>query len=130
MFENQIKERITSIIFSKFDSYKEWENEGRPNLMGIPLEYGIIKKPVFTKGGVPDIRKDVTKEELERIRKELDNYLWGGGRYVGNEIFNFIMKLFLAKYMMKRRLETIKPISSKFSMKIVRLKRQKRRQNE
>jgi type I restriction enzyme M protein len=97
MFENQIKERITSIIFSKFDSYKEWENEGRPNLMGIPLEYGIIKKPVFTKGGVPDIRKDVTKEKLERIRKELDNYLWGGGRYVGNEIFNFIMKLFLAK---------------------------------
>jgi type I restriction enzyme M protein len=95
--EQQIKERIVSISFSIYDSYKEWEKEGKPNLMGIPPEYGLIKKPVFTKAGIPDLRKDVTKDELERIRKELHNFLWGGGRYTGNEIFNFIMKLFLAK---------------------------------
>lgn len=97
LFEQQIRERIVSISFSIFDSYKEWEKEGKPNLMDIPLEYGLIKKPVFTKAGIPDLRKDVTKDELERIRKELHNFLWGGGRYTGNEIFNFIMKLFLAK---------------------------------
>lgn len=96
-FEQQIRERIVSISFSIFDSYKEWEREGKPNLMGIPPEYGLIKKPVFTKAGIPDLRKDVTKDELERIRKDLHNFLWGGGRYTGNEIFNFIMKLFLAK---------------------------------
>ena len=97
LFEQQIRERIVSISFSIFDSYKEWEKEGKPNLMDIPLEYGLIKKPVFTKAGIPDLRKDITKDELERIRKELHNFLWGGGRYTGNEIFNFIMKLFLAK---------------------------------
>jgi type I restriction enzyme M protein len=97
LFEQQIRERVVSISFSMFDSYKEWEKEGKQDLMGIPPEYGLIKKPVFTKAGIPDLRKDVTKDELERKRKELHNFLWGGGRYTGNEIFNFIMKLFLAK---------------------------------
>ena len=96
-FENEIRERIVSVSFGIFDSYKEWEKDGKPNLMSIPLEYGIIQKPVFTKSGVPDLRKDVTKAELERARKEVHDVLWGGGRYSGNEIFNFVMKLFLAK---------------------------------
>jgi type I restriction enzyme M protein len=95
--DSEIKERIVSISHSVFDSYTKWEKEGKPNLMGIPKEYGLIKKPVFTKGGVPNLRKDVTRDELERIRKDLHNVLWGGGRYQGNEIFNFVMKLFLAK---------------------------------
>ncbi|MDH5782478.1 MAG: N-6 DNA methylase [Candidatus Bathyarchaeota archaeon] len=95
--DQQIKERVISISYSIYDSYRRWENEGKPNLMGIPKEYALIKKPIFTKGGVPDLRKDVEKEELERIRKDLHNVLWGGGRYHGNEIFNFVMKLFLAR---------------------------------
>ncbi len=95
--DEQIKERVISVSFSIFDSYKKWETEGKPNLMGIPKEYALIKKPIFTKGGLPDLRKDIEKEELERIRKDLHNVLWGGGRYHGNEIFNFVMKLFLAK---------------------------------
>lgn len=95
--DQQIKERVISISYSIYDSYRRWETEGKPNLMGIPKEYALIKKPIFTKGGVPDLRKDVEKAELERIRKDLHNVLWGGGRYHGNEIFNFVMKLFLAK---------------------------------
>ncbi len=93
----EVQERIVSISFSRYDTYKDWEKEGKPNLMGIPKEYGIIKKPVFTKDGIPDLRKDVTKSELESIRRDLHNVLWGGGRYQGNEIFTFIMKLMLAK---------------------------------
>jgi type I restriction enzyme M protein len=96
-FETDIRERIVSVSFGIFDSYKEWEKDGKPNLMSIPLEYGIIKKPVFNKHGVPDLRKDVTKGELESARSSVHDVLWGGGRYSGNEIFNFIMKLFLAK---------------------------------
>lgn len=97
VLDEDIRERIVSISLGIFNSYKDWENQGKPNLLGIPPEYGIIKKPVFTKGGTPDLRKDVTKGELERVRSDLHQVLWGGGRYVGNEIFNFIMKLFLAK---------------------------------
>ncbi|MDG6986042.1 MAG: N-6 DNA methylase [Nitrososphaerota archaeon] len=95
--ENDITERLVSVSYSTFDSYKDWEKDGKPNLMGIPPEYGIVSKPVFTKGGVPDLRKDITKGELERAREDVHDLLWGGGRYVGNEIFNFVMKLFLAK---------------------------------
>ncbi len=97
VFEQDLKERLISISFSRYDSYSGWESEGRPNLMGIPQEYAIVKKPIFTKTRIPDLREDVSKDELERIRKDLYNVLWGGGRYHGNEIFNFIMKLFLAK---------------------------------
>ena len=95
--KQDIQERVVSVSFSRYDTYKDWEKDGKPNLMGIPKEYGIIKKPIFTKKGVPDLRTDVTKTELESIRRELHDILWGGGRLQGNEIFKFIMKLFLAK---------------------------------
>ena len=95
--KDELKERIVSISFGRYDSYKDWENDGKPNFMGIPKEYGLIEKPIFTKNGVPDLRTDVTRTELESIRRELHDVLWGGGRYQGNEIFQFIMKLFLAK---------------------------------
>lgn len=95
--EQEIKERVISVSFGVYDSYNNWEKEGKPNLYEIPKEYGLVKKPIFTKGGIPDLRYDVKREELETIRKDLHNVLWGGGRYHGNEIFNFIMKMFLAK---------------------------------
>jgi len=95
--KQDIQERVISISFGRYDSYRDWEKEGKPNLMNIPKEYGLIKKPVFIKNGIPDLRTDVTKDELESIRSELHDVLWGGGRYQGNEIFLFIMKLFLAK---------------------------------
>lgn len=97
VLKNDLKERLTSISYSRYDSYSGWESQGKPNLMDIPQEYAIIKKPIFTKDGRPDLRDDVSKDELERIRKDLHNVLWGGGRYQGNEIFNVVMKLFLAK---------------------------------
>ena len=102
----QIKERVVSISYSIYDSYRKWEKEGKPNYMGIPKEYALIKKPIFTKGGVPDLSKDVDKAELEQKRKDLHNVLWGGGRYHGNEIFNFVMKLFLAKIYDEKETET------------------------
>lgn len=95
--EQELKERIVSVSFGVYDSYDKWEKEGKPNLYEIPEEYGLVKKPVFTKGGIPDLREDVSKDELETIRKDIHNVLWGGGRFHGNEIFNFIMKSFLAK---------------------------------
>jgi len=95
--KTELRERVVSISFSNYDSYKDWEQEGKPNLTVIPKKYGLISKPVFKKGGIPDLRTDIKLDELESIRRELHNVLWGGGRYQGNEIFLFIMKLFLAK---------------------------------
>jgi len=94
---NEIRERLVSISLGTYESYNDWEKDGKPNLMDIPKEYGLIKKPIFIRKGTPDLRTDVTKAELESIRRDLHNVLWGGGRYQGNEIFQFIMKLFLAK---------------------------------
>ena len=84
----------------KWEIHNKWAE-----LMGIPKEYALIKKPIFVKDKVPDLRTDVGKEELERIRKDLHDLLWGGGRYQGNEIFNFVMKLFLAKIYSEKETE-------------------------
>ena len=107
--KNEVKERILSVSFSKHESYNDWEDSGTPNLLSIPRNYGKVEKPVFTKGGLTDLRKDVEKNELDRIRRELHNVLWGGGRYQGNEIFLFVMKMLLSKIYDEKETEDSKP---------------------
>lgn len=51
----------------------------------------------YVKGDDSDLRKNVERDELDRIRRELHNVLWGGGRYQGNEIFLLIVNIILSK---------------------------------
>lgn len=69
----------------------------------------IPAKGVLIKGGHDDLRKDVRKSELDRIRTELHNVLWGGGRFQGNEIFHFVVKMILAKVQDERETEELRP---------------------
>jgi len=91
-----LKEKIVTIDYTKFKSFDAWEEAGRPNLMSIPANYGIVRKPTFIKGGPVDLRTDVKKDELQRIRRDLHNILWGGGKYQ-NELFFNLIGLLLAK---------------------------------
>lgn len=91
-----LKEKIVTIDYTKFKSFDAWEEGGRPNLMSIPANYGIVRKPTFIKGGPVDLRTDVKKDELQRIRHDLHNILWGGGKYQ-NELFFNLIGLLLAK---------------------------------
>jgi len=106
--EGELKEKIKTIDYKKFKDYDNWEEAGKPDLMLIPKEYGIVRKPVFTKKGTTDLRTDVKKDELERIGKDLHNILWGGGKYQ-NELFFNLVGLFLVKIYDEKETEDSKP---------------------
>jgi type I restriction enzyme M protein len=94
--EDEVKENIFTIDFEKFKTYEEWESAGKPYLTAIPRDYGVVRKPVFIKNSESDIRVDVTKDELDRIRLNIHNILWAGGKYHIELFFN-LMGILLAK---------------------------------
>ena len=96
--DGKIHEKYETIDYTKYRSFEEWEEAGRPNLRYIPKNYGIKDKPpAFVKGKEgQDLRVDVKKEELDRIARELHNILWGGGKYQ-NELFFNLIGIFLTK---------------------------------
>lgn len=106
--EEELKEKMITIDYTKYKTWEDWEDAGRPNLMLIPKGYGIVRKPVFVKRGPKDLRVDVKKEELERIRWNLHNILWAGGKYQ-NELFFNLVGLFLAKIYDEQETEDRKP---------------------
>jgi type I restriction enzyme M protein len=106
--EEELREKIITIDYTKFKSYEDWEEAGKENLMTIPLEYGIVRKPVFVKKGAPDLRTNVKKDELERIRLALHQILWGGGKYQ-NELFFNLVGLFLVKIYDEKETEDEEP---------------------
>lgn len=103
-----LRDKIITIDYTKYKSYERWEEAGKPNLMMIPKEYGIIRKPVFVKKGMPDLRTTVKKDELERIRHDLHQILWGGGKYQNDLFFNLVA-LFLVKIYDEKETEDGKP---------------------
>jgi type I restriction enzyme M protein len=106
--DGELKEKIITIDYTKYKTWDDWEDDGRPNLMLIPKEYGIVRKPVFVKKRFPDLRTDVKRDELERIRWNLHNILWAGGKYQ-NELFFNLVGLFLAKIYDEKETEDGKP---------------------
>lgn len=105
---SDLKEKIVTIDYTKFKSFDAWEEAGRPNLMNVPANYGIVRKPTFIKSGLVDLRTDVKKDELQRIRRDLHNILWGGGKYQ-NELFFNLIGLLLAKIYDEKETEENEP---------------------
>ena len=64
--------------------------------------------PTYIKGGSYDLRMDVGKDELQRIRRDLHNILWGGGS-TQNELFFNLVGLFLVKIYDEKETEDGKP---------------------
>jgi len=98
----ELIEKIQVIDYTKFKSWEQWEESGRPNLRILPSNYGVVDKPPrFIKGSSnPEnqLRDNVKKEELNRITDDLRSVLWGGGRHQ-NELFYNLIGLFLTKIM-------------------------------
>lgn len=108
-YENHnLKEKILTIDYTKFQSYDDWVEQGRQDLKSIPINYGIVRKPTYIKRGANDLRTDVKKDELQRIRRDLHNILWGGGKYQ-NELFFNLVGLFLVKIYDEKETEEGKP---------------------
>ena len=91
-----ITERTTCIDFQHYQTFEQWEKDGQPNLLSVPIEYGIVKKPVFVKDGPQDLKVNVSRKELEGLRWNIHNILYGGGKYQTELFFN-LLGILLAK---------------------------------
>ncbi len=106
--DGTLLEKTVCVDYSRYASFDEWEAAGRPNLRAIPSDYAAQVVSRFVKGAKPDLRIDVTREELQRIRKDLHNILWGGGKYQ-NELFFNLVGLFLVKIYDEKETEEGEP---------------------
>lgn len=77
-------------------TFARWKREGSPHVDDFPINYGEPTHEPFRNGGPHDLRTDVTRPELDRLRRQLHDRLWGGSRD-DNQIYAWLVRLFLTK---------------------------------
>lgn len=93
---DEIKDKCIIIDYEKYTSFDTWKDE-RNFADEIPARYGKAQKDPYIKGGKKDLETNFTHEQLESLRKNLHNVLWGGGGTDDNEVFLSLTNLILAK---------------------------------
>ena len=94
--EDKIKDKCILIDYEKFASFDAWK-EVRNFADELPKKYGKAQKEPYIKNGKKDLETSFNPQQLEAIRKNLHNVLWGGGSTDGNDIFSSLVNLILAK---------------------------------
>ncbi len=94
--EDKIKDKCILIDYEKFPSFEEWKDV-RNFTDELPERYGKAQKEPYVKGGKKDLDASFTYEQLDGIRKNLHNVLWGGGGADDNDIFSSLVNIILAK---------------------------------
>lgn len=88
---------LCDIIDGGHESHEEWEKAGG-KIAGRELKAGWA--PPERRDyvcGVNDLVSEVRAGELAHIRRSLHNVLWGGGGTADTDVFNFLVRLLLAK---------------------------------
>jgi len=93
---NEIKDKCILIDYEKFASFDAWKNI-RDYADELPERYGKAQKEPYIKDSTKDLETNFTYEQLESLRKNLHNVLWGGGGTDDNDIFASLVNLILAK---------------------------------
>ncbi|HUU17195.1 MAG TPA: N-6 DNA methylase [Sedimentisphaerales bacterium] len=117
IFANSIQEKLITIDCKKYKEFDDWENAGRPNLLGIPKEYGFIRRPIFIRD-VNDLITNIDQNGFNRLRKELHNVLWGGGELSDTDIFNNLVKIFLSRIYDEKETPSKKPYKFQVEYKV------------
>ncbi|GAT63396.1 restriction endonuclease subunit M [Paludibacter jiangxiensis] len=94
--EHDIKDKCILIDYEKFNSYDSWK-EVRDFTDSIPANYGKAQKEPFIKGGKKDLETDFSHEQIDSLRTNLHNVLWGGGGTDDNDVFSSLVNIILAK---------------------------------
>lgn len=94
--ENEIKDKCILIDYKKFTSFDSWK-ENRDFADELPERYGKAQKEPFVKGGKKDLDTNFSHEQLDGLRKNLHNVLWGGGGTDDNDVFSSLVNIILAK---------------------------------
>ncbi|MCZ7601623.1 MAG: N-6 DNA methylase [Melioribacteraceae bacterium] len=96
LVDEEIRDKCLLIDYSKFSSFDSWK-EIRDFADEIPVRYGRAQKEPFVKGGKKDLEKNFTHSQLDGLRKNLHNVLWGGGGTDDNDVFSSLVNIILAK---------------------------------
>ncbi|MCF7872872.1 MAG: N-6 DNA methylase [Candidatus Omnitrophica bacterium] len=94
--EDEVKDKCILIDYEKFPSFSEWKDV-RDFTDELPERYGKAQKEPYIKGGKKDLDISFSYEQLDGIRKNLHNVLWGGGGADDNDIFSSLVNIILAK---------------------------------
>lgn len=96
LVNHKIKDKCIVIDYEKFTSFNVWEDV-RDFVDELPARYGKAQKEPYIKGGKKDLETTFTHEQLESLRKNLHNVLWGGGGTDDNDVFASLVNMILAK---------------------------------
>ena len=94
--ESEVKDKCILIDYEKFSSYDSWKDV-RDSANELPERYGKAQKEPYIKNGKKDLETSFTHEQLDGLRKNLHNVLWGGGGADDNDIFSSLVNIILAK---------------------------------
>ncbi|MBV8828772.1 MAG: hypothetical protein JO108_06040, partial [Acidobacteriaceae bacterium] len=93
-------------------------NDGEPGHgLDLPIEYGVVRKQKYVKGGDTDLRTDVARSEITKLQTDFHNILWGGAKMGDTEIFNNLLKLFIAKIYDEQTTEHGQPYAFQIELK-------------
>ena len=96
IIDNKIKDKCIIIDYEKFTSFDLWK-EVRDFADELPTRYGKAQKEPYVKGGKKDLDVNFTHDQLDGLRKNLHNVLWGGGGTDDNDVFSSLVNIILAK---------------------------------
>lgn len=88
--------KSVTIAYEPTLTYQRWTDGGRPHVDDFPVNYDVPTQAPFAPETARDLRTDVNLGELERLRRQLHDRLWGGSRD-DNRIYAWLVKLFLTK---------------------------------
>lgn len=93
---NEIIDKCIIIDHEKYKTYDSWK-ENREYADTLPERYAKAQKEPFIKGGKKDLLKTYTKDQIDSLRRNLHNVLWGGGGTDDNDVFSSLVNIILAK---------------------------------
>ena len=96
LIEKEIKDKCILIDYDKFTSFDSWK-EVRDFADELPERYGKAQKEPYFKDGKKDLETNFTHEQLDGLRTNLHNVLWGGGGTDDNDVFSSLVNIILAK---------------------------------
>lgn len=94
--DSEVKDKCILIDYEKFTSFDAWK-EARDYADELPVRYGKAQKEPYIKNGKKDLETSFTHEQLDGLRKNLHNVLWGGGGTDDNDVFSSLVNIILAK---------------------------------
>ena len=102
--QDSVNLEAQSVDAAQFRDYAAWKAAGYPlSSDAISPNYGKPRKTPYVKGGEKDLRREATGGELDSLRVNLHNVLWGGGSSTDTDVFNLLTRLILAKITDERK---------------------------